>query len=135
MTGPFVPGNYVHHEWNVGASRLTTTSPPYVFYHYTRVDPSTFECNKNKIQTVRPNPLGSSNSTHWCSVKIDSNDTKSLVDAIGFAPDAPMWRIELEVYAHELVYVREGARQKSSLVIDYEIKMEVPLTRCTIVAI
>lgn len=135
MTGPFVPGNYVHHEWNVGASRLTTTSPPYVFYHYTRVDPSTFECNENKIQTVRPNPLGSSNSTHWCSVKIDSYDTQSLVDAIGFAPDAPVWRIELRLNANDLTNVRQGEQQKSSGVIDYEIKMEVLLANCTIVRI
>ncbi|WKL18740.1 hypothetical protein [Comamonas testosteroni] len=135
MADPFVPGNYVHHEWNVGPSRLTTTSPPYVFYHYTRVDPSTFECNKNGMQTVRPNPLGSSCSTHWCSVKIGSYDTESLVDAIGFAPDAPIWRIELHLLQQEFVYVRQGFRQKRSGVIDYEIKMEVPLTRCTIVAI
>ncbi|MBS7781015.1 hypothetical protein [Acidovorax sp. CCYZU-2555] len=135
MTIPFVSVDYVHHEWNVGAPRSTILSPPYVFYHYTRVDPSTFQCNEDGTQTVRASPLSSSRSTHWCSVRINRYDPESLKDAIGFAPIAPMWRIELHLGEEEFMHVQQGARQQGSGVIDYEIRMEVPLKRCIIVPI
>ena len=132
MTMPFVSNDYVHHEWKVGAPRSIIASPPYVFYHYTGTDPSTFAPNDDGTLTVRPSPLSSSSSTHWCSVRIYRYDLQSLIDAIGFAPTAPVWRIELSLNPQSLINVQQGARHKGSNVIDYEIRMKVLLRNCTI---